>query len=203
MSNGSIWSRVCVSAMREPEDGSPGLTRSTRFTFIMDTGIIQGCSRVTVKMWVSHCARARLFECKPLVEIETVRTSGLFHCHDSSTADDRIQSLQGVPIGRPRSRSKSRSELWNDRGAALIYHHLLFIFHKIATMELGANFAQKLEPFMLMSKSAKGAAAAKLIQDVTAAPGVFVFAELFDLPNIQEVWPESWFKFDSCLICLP
>ena len=54
-------------------------------------------------------------------------------------------------------------------------------------MELGANFTQKLEPFMLMSKSVKGAAAAKLIQDVTAAPGVFVFAELFDLPNIQEV----------------
>ena len=62
-------------------------------------------------------------------------------------------------------------------------------------MELGVNFTHKLEPFMLMSKSAKGAAAAKLIQDVTAAPGVFVFAELFELPNIQEVRPETWFKF--------
>lgn len=38
-----------------------------------------------------------------------------------------------------------------------------------------------------MSKSAKGAAAAKLIQDATSAPGVFVFAELLDLPNIQEL----------------
>ena len=54
-------------------------------------------------------------------------------------------------------------------------------------MELGTNFASKLEPFLLMSKSAKGAAAAKLIQDATSAPGVFVFAELLDLPNIQEV----------------
>lgn len=54
-------------------------------------------------------------------------------------------------------------------------------------MDLGANFTAKLEPFLLMSKSAKGAAAAKLIQDATSAPGVFVFAELLDLPNIQEV----------------
>lgn len=45
----------------------------------------------------------------------------------------------------------------------------------------------KLEPFLLMVKSAKGAAAAKLIQDATAAGGVFVFAELLDSPNIQEV----------------
>ncbi|KAH0838702.1 hypothetical protein J3R83DRAFT_7030 [Lanmaoa asiatica] len=48
------------------------------------------------------------------------------------------------------------------------------------------NFAARLEPFLLISKSAKGAAAAKLIQDATAAPGVFVFAELLELPNIQE-----------------
>ncbi|KZT64026.1 hypothetical protein DAEQUDRAFT_733166 [Daedalea quercina L-15889] len=46
---------------------------------------------------------------------------------------------------------------------------------------------QKLEPFLLISKSAKGAAAAKLIQDATSRPGVFVFAELLDLPNIQEL----------------
>jgi len=38
-----------------------------------------------------------------------------------------------------------------------------------------------------MAKSAKGAAAAKLIESVTSAPGVFVFAELLDNPNIQEV----------------
>ncbi|CAA7266326.1 unnamed protein product [Cyclocybe aegerita] len=50
-----------------------------------------------------------------------------------------------------------------------------------------ANFSAKLEPFLLMSKSVKGAAAAKLIQDATAAPGVFVFSELLELPNIQEL----------------
>ncbi|KAF8845540.1 hypothetical protein BDN67DRAFT_1065379 [Paxillus ammoniavirescens] len=57
----------------------------------------------------------------------------------------------------------------------------------VETMELGTNFAAKLEPFLLISKSAKGAAAAKLIQDATSAPGVFVFAELLELPNIQEL----------------
>ena len=41
--------------------------------------------------------------------------------------------------------------------------------------------------FILMSKGAKGAAAAKLIQDATSAPGVFVFSELLDMPSIQEV----------------
>lgn len=50
-----------------------------------------------------------------------------------------------------------------------------------------SNFSAKLEPFMLMAKSMKGAAAAKLVQDATAAPGVFVFSELLELPNIQEV----------------
>jgi hypothetical protein len=45
----------------------------------------------------------------------------------------------------------------------------------------------KLEPFLLIAKSVKGAAAAKLIQDTTAANGVFVFTELLELPNIQQV----------------
>lgn len=47
--------------------------------------------------------------------------------------------------------------------------------------------ASKLEPFVLMSKSTKGAAAAKLIADATGAPGIFVFGELLEMPNIQEV----------------
>ncbi len=61
-------------------------------------------------------------------------------------------------------------------------------------MEL-SNFSAKLEPFLLMAKSLKGAAAAKLIQDATSAPGVFVFSELLELPNIQEVpeiYPKAW-----------
>lgn len=49
------------------------------------------------------------------------------------------------------------------------------------------NSDRKLEPFLLMAKSAKGAGAAKLIENATAAPGVFVFAELLEHPNIQEV----------------
>ncbi|KAF8635279.1 hypothetical protein AX17_003960 [Amanita inopinata Kibby_2008] len=54
-------------------------------------------------------------------------------------------------------------------------------------MDLGAKFSAKLEPFLLIAKSAKGAAAAKLIQDTTAAPGVFIFSELLELPSIQEL----------------
>lgn len=54
-------------------------------------------------------------------------------------------------------------------------------------MDSGSNFSAKLEPFLLMAKSLKGAAAAKLIQDATSAPGVFVFSELLELPNIQEL----------------
>ena len=54
-------------------------------------------------------------------------------------------------------------------------------------MEVGTQHIAKLEPFLLMSKAAKGAAAAKLIQDATSAHGVFVFAELLEQPNIQEV----------------
>ncbi|KAI9059565.1 hypothetical protein FKP32DRAFT_1596129 [Trametes sanguinea] len=54
-------------------------------------------------------------------------------------------------------------------------------------MEMGTQHVSKLEPFLLMSKAAKGAAAAKLIQDATSAPGVFVFGELLEQPNIQEL----------------
>ena len=54
-------------------------------------------------------------------------------------------------------------------------------------MEVGTQHIAKLEQYLLMSKAAKGAAAAKLIQDATSAPGVFVFAELLEQPNIQEV----------------
>ena len=54
-------------------------------------------------------------------------------------------------------------------------------------MDSGAGFLAKLEPFLLMSKSAKGAAAAKLTLDATSSPGVFVFAELLDVPSVQEV----------------
>ena len=53
-------------------------------------------------------------------------------------------------------------------------------------LDLSISASSKLEPFLLLSKSARGAAAAKLVQDVTSASGVFVFAELLDVPSIQE-----------------
>ena len=52
-----------------------------------------------------------------------------------------------------------------------------------------SNSIAKLEPFLLMAKSAKGAAAAKLVQDATSAPGVYVFGELLEMPSVAEVSP--------------
>ena len=53
--------------------------------------------------------------------------------------------------------------------------------------EIQLTAATKLEPYLLMSKSAKGAGAAKLVQDATSAPGVLVFSELLEVSNIKEV----------------
>ncbi|ESO99539.1 hypothetical protein LOTGIDRAFT_231121 [Lottia gigantea] len=44
-----------------------------------------------------------------------------------------------------------------------------------------------LEQFVLLAKTAKGAAAVGLINQVLEAPGIFVFGELLDMPNIQEL----------------
>ncbi|CDS10787.1 hypothetical protein LRAMOSA11273 [Lichtheimia ramosa] len=44
----------------------------------------------------------------------------------------------------------------------------------------------KLQPFLLLSKSVKGSANAKLISDALAAPGVYVFSELAQAPNVLE-----------------
>ncbi|XP_064598951.1 COP9 signalosome complex subunit 7b-like [Liolophura sinensis] len=44
-----------------------------------------------------------------------------------------------------------------------------------------------LEQFVLLAKSAKGAAASTLISQALDAPGVYVFGELLDMPNIQEL----------------
>lgn len=52
---------------------------------------------------------------------------------------------------------------------------------------------QNQEQFLLLAKSAKGAALATLIHQVLEAPGVYVFGELLDMPNVREVrgWPGS------------
>lgn len=44
-----------------------------------------------------------------------------------------------------------------------------------------------LEQFVLLAKQAKGAAAVGLIKQALEAPGVYVFGELLDMPNIQEL----------------
>lgn len=45
----------------------------------------------------------------------------------------------------------------------------------------------QLEQFLLLAKNAKNAAAAQLIRQVTEAPGVYVFGELLQMPNISEL----------------
>ena len=47
--------------------------------------------------------------------------------------------------------------------------------------------ANPLEPFVILAKSAKGAAAVELVKQVLDAKGVYVFGELLDMPNIIEV----------------
>ena len=44
-----------------------------------------------------------------------------------------------------------------------------------------------LEQFLLLAKNAKNAAAAQLVRQVTEAPGVYIFGELLQMPNISEV----------------
>ncbi|GAA5842034.1 hypothetical protein JCM9279_002762 [Rhodotorula babjevae] len=45
----------------------------------------------------------------------------------------------------------------------------------------------KLEPFLLLAKSARGAGAANLVSQAVAAPGVYVFSELLDVPSIRDL----------------
>ena len=54
--------------------------------------------------------------------------------------------------------------------------------------EREAAGCRELEQFVLLSKTAKGAAAAELITRALEAPGVYVFGELLDSPNIKEVF---------------
>lgn len=44
-----------------------------------------------------------------------------------------------------------------------------------------------LEQFVLLAKSTKGAACTDLIRHALEAPGVYVFGELLEMPNIKEV----------------
>ncbi|KAI9251533.1 hypothetical protein BDA99DRAFT_469318 [Phascolomyces articulosus] len=51
---------------------------------------------------------------------------------------------------------------------------------------LTLSTGQKLQTFLLLSKSAKGMANSKLILDALSAPGVYVFSELAEAPNVVE-----------------
>jgi len=53
--------------------------------------------------------------------------------------------------------------------------------------ERGSVGSHALEQYVLLAKSAKGAAAVELVRQVLEAPGVHVFGELLDMPNIKEV----------------
>ena len=64
---------------------------------------------------------------------------------------------------------------------------LFFSQKKMNEAQLNLSTKQKLEPFLLLSKSAKGIACCQLIMDALNAPGVFVFTELYESPNIVEV----------------
>lgn len=44
-----------------------------------------------------------------------------------------------------------------------------------------------IEQFLILSKNTKGAAAVELIKQVLETPGVYVFGELLDVPNIKEL----------------
>ncbi|OAQ24154.1 PCI-domain-containing protein [Linnemannia elongata AG-77] len=51
-------------------------------------------------------------------------------------------------------------------------------------------FGRRLEPYLALSKSAKGAGCVQLIKDVLTAPGVVVFGELLAMPNGLKANPE-------------
>ncbi|KAF9177350.1 hypothetical protein BGZ51_008867 [Haplosporangium sp. Z 767] len=48
-------------------------------------------------------------------------------------------------------------------------------------------FGRRLEPYLALSKSAKGAGCVQLVKDALTAPGVMVFGELLDMPNVAEL----------------
>ena len=57
----------------------------------------------------------------------------------------------------------------------------------------------KLEPFLLLSKGARGRAAADLVYKATAEPGLYAFGELMNVPGVQEVRTRSCGMAFKCL----
>lgn len=59
--------------------------------------------------------------------------------------------------------------------------------NKMTTDKGTSTSNNPLEQFVLLAKSARGAAAVELVKQVLEAPGVHVFGELLDMPNVIEV----------------
>lgn len=57
----------------------------------------------------------------------------------------------------------------------------------ISTPSAEKSASNPLEQFVLLAKTAKGAAALELIKQAIETPGVNVFGELLDMPNIKEL----------------
>lgn len=66
-------------------------------------------------------------------------------------------------------------------------------------MVVEKNSANPLEQFVLLAKSAKGAACTELVKQVLEAPGVYVFGELLDMPNIAEVSIVRYMPYTLCI----
>jgi len=60
--------------------------------------------------------------------------------------------------------------------------------------EIKPSPSNPLEQFVLLAKSAKGAAAVELVKQALDAPGVYVFGELLDMPNIVELQNDPQFQ---------
>ncbi|XP_018330329.1 COP9 signalosome complex subunit 7a isoform X2 [Agrilus planipennis] len=54
-------------------------------------------------------------------------------------------------------------------------------------VEKGSHMNNPLEQFVLLAKTAKGAACLELVKQVLESPGVYVFGELIDMPSISEL----------------
>lgn len=75
------------------------------------------------------------------------------------------------------------------------------------------NANQALEQFLALAKSAKGGAAATLIEHAVAANGLFVFGELLACPNIAQLENNPTYKkhydllqlfiYGNCILLLP
>ena len=63
-----------------------------------------------------------------------------------------------------------------------------------------ASNPNSLEQYLLLAKTAKGAAIVALIKQCVEAPGVYVFSELLEMPNVAEV--RLFFQDKKCKIVI-